>query len=192
MYRLLIAILVASLALCGIAMADDDWDSNTDVIHVEDQPAEEAPAAPAHNHPAPADGQVAGQPNMGAYFGLGDNFMLAGTDGFTPGDVPPPTAAGHDHAAPADEYPHEDYSLLSDNGEGYSSENVYGPLWGVPADAQGLEGYDPATQAYVDPHTGQPAANQAPSGEQTDADSDNQVGRGLRNHKINRDDPNDW
>ena len=222
MLRICVVLTLVFAALWGYAYADDDWDGGPpNVIHVAHPTADDA-AAPADHSNAVAPATAAGAPvpasgNLGAYFGAGDVFLWSGaendaTSGNPPGGdmpnnpvAPAPLAAAHRSApgfsAPPDAahlpQPHRDLTG-GDAAAGANGDpgNVYGPMWGVPEGTEGVAGFTPPAGAGPDG----PAADghevgngkslkhkeAATSKEGTDNKTD------IRNHKINRDDPNDW
>jgi hypothetical protein len=146
MLRILVAMLALSLLTVGYARADGEF-SGTDIIDPADAPDyaedsdyvyEEVPAG----EPVPVNPD-----NMGMYFGTGDEFR---------GGVPQGEGEYylmHDHDAVFDatgaDYHDEQIYYPGYYGEGtYGADNVYGPLWGVPEDAAGLEGYQSEYYLY--------------------------------------------
>jgi len=115
-------LLIGLLLLPAAAFADFEfwnWDSvsgefegdNVRVVLPEDQ-------VPLRPH-----GLVEGM-NYGMYFGAGDEFILGGA-GYLEGEA----HAGH--SSHDSHVPHGNY--LRDFGN-FGYDNVYGPMWGVPAD----------------------------------------------------------
>jgi len=144
MLRILIAMLALSLLLVGYAWADDEF-SGTDIIDPTDAPdyeeATEYEVVPA-GEPVPINPD-----QMGMYFGTGDEFIggMPNTDG--------EYYLLHDHdavfdAAGANYHDEQVYYPGNYGGEGYGVDNVYGPMWGVPEDAAGLEGYQSEYYLY--------------------------------------------
>ncbi|MCH7472958.1 hypothetical protein IIA79_08415 [bacterium] len=122
------------------------------------------PASPAQ---ASTNTGPVGHDSHGHYFGSGDEFISgqAGANAFTPFGAFNSGQAGN-----------------------FQNDNVYGPLWGVPDDAVGLEGYvtTPIPQGFVPYEVpGGPAFQGNPG-------SAPAVGYSGHNHTINHDDPNDW
>lgn len=207
MLRICIALTLAFAAMWSYAWADDDWgDGHADIIHVS-HATDDAPSAPAeHNHAAAPDAE-AGAPltpsgNLGAYFGAGDVFLWSGAESGVPSDEQPGSPAPDYPAPPAPPNmpgitappdaahmprPHGD--LQATDGEAAGSGdpgNVYGPMWGVPEGVLGVEGDPTPTPGDPELNNGQPQQHEDAASDEDNGDKD------IRNHKINRDDPNDW
>lgn len=136
MARFLIGILTIGLLLGGTALADEDMWADDAVVT-----EEVAAPAPAAEVEVTAEGpHYLGDPGaLGMYFGTGDN--LANREVVYIEGVP---YAAQPRAAADATYHDERIYAPHGTGEGeYGYDNVYGPLWGVPGDAVGMEGYDP-------------------------------------------------
>lgn len=185
MVRTCCMLLLALCAFTSQALADDDWDEGTDVIRIDTPQETEATATPnEHQHgDLPAGAPIPAEGSLGAYFGLGDVFLYNGMEhGVATASAGSPSPWDADNAPPA----HEDYSMLRATDGVSGTDNVLGPLWGVPAGASGLEGVDPADPRYLDPHAAHSQAGDTDAADAEDEESD------ISNHSINRADPNDW
>ncbi|GEM_PF-4735535 len=150
MGRILTLTLLGGLLLTGAAWATDDAWAEDEVIK-EDVLVE---ATRVFDEATPVDRQtllVASPEMLGMYFGTGDQLYIAGEyrdEGlaYSPrADIAHGTA-GYRYDSEMSYYNQPVYAPRSDDGqlyEGYGYDNVYGPLWGVPEDASGLEGYQP-------------------------------------------------
>lgn len=128
MYRTIISLLVAGSLFTTAALADDDVWADDPIISNDPVVAEESDEIKDV-------GEVEGQHElinpdfMGMYFGAD-------------GQISHDTASLPRNSRTVDY--HGEQVIFPEYGRGaYSSENVYGPMWGVPGDAPGLEGYDP-------------------------------------------------
>ena len=196
MLRITLASLLALAVLTGYALAADDWDDETNVIRADVAHVADSAAPPAHStHSAAQPAATPDKATLGSFLGAGDQFNETGLPaGDETSTAPSDNRGTGSYDIPATQ-PEGGISTGNDSdGEGgYASENVFGPMWGVPDDAKGLDEYRAAT---ADHNHGQANAHQGgAAGDQKAGvgdDSGSNRGRGLENHKINRDDPNDW
>jgi hypothetical protein len=144
MLRILMSVLAMCLLLVGYAWADDDF-YGTDVIDPADAPdyeeADDTPAVVPAGEPVPISSD-----QMGMYFGTGDELR-----GGVPGDESSYYLM-HDHGMTGDtgsgNYHNETIYYPEYTGESNPADNVYGPMWGVPEDAAGLDNYNPEYYLY--------------------------------------------
>ena len=128
MRNLLIMALTGVLLFAGNALAVDDMWDDDDVI-------KENPEATSDSEPVEVNADAphnAAMNHPGAYFGA-DGYYLPGTSYSS--------NVEHDHSV--DYNGQTIYFPEYGNSASQLYENVYGPLWGVPSDAVGMEGYDP-------------------------------------------------
>jgi len=203
-------------ALCwGVAWADDDPWAEDRVIRSRSkanvqEPREVSAHGPHRDRQASEEGAELSADSAGAYFGLGDDFLLVGQDESGRATFTGSRNHGSDESSPRSEREvqrstrerssesHDEHSGHNHTGEGYSGENVYGPMWGVPDDAVGLDGYINPYPGMIDgvqpEQGGRHNREEAGSSDRNHADAED--GRSSdeiqRNHKINRGDPNDW
>jgi hypothetical protein len=187
MLRILTGALALGMLLTGIAWATD---SEYDIIDETDSPAYEGEADYTYTEagePVPIDSA-----NLGMYFGTGDQFIggYQYSDGthYTSQDYAgdghdyhdeqiyyPEYIYGHGSGDPDDHahggdfdygsgYADPDYAY----GAGYAADNVYGPMWGVPGDAVGTEGWDPHMYAEYGGDPSQVQHNHGESANQGD------------------------
>lgn len=150
MGRILTLTLMASLLLTGAAWADDDAWAEDDVIREDVLVAANRDFVEA----TPVDRQtllVSDPARLGMYFGAGDELVLAGAyrdEGlaYSPrADIAHGTTT-RTYDSDLSYYNQPVYAPRTGDAhaqEGYGYDNVYGPLWGVPEDASGMEGYQP-------------------------------------------------
>ena len=128
MYRILTSLIAAGLLLTTAALADDDVWADDPIISNDPQMSEQG-------EEKEDVGEVDGQHEL-----INPDFlgMYFGADGQIAHE-----AASLPRNSRTVDY-HGEQIIFPEYGRGvYSSENVYGPMWGVPGDAVGLEGYDP-------------------------------------------------
>ena len=133
MLRLLAAIMISILALTGMALADDDYYDEDDRIIPRDSapPAKDTADKDEDSAPAPVF-------NPGTYFGDGDPRYS--------GAYPLPESRYADGIGITTSS-RAAYALREGGQyQNLDTDQIYGPLWGVPEDAVGLESY----QHYYD------------------------------------------
>jgi hypothetical protein len=210
----LLAVAIGALFSCGSAWADDEWDtaySEPRLIRAKD--SEKAAQPERRRHSPPSDHGVPTVLNtdtVGTYFGLGDEFQDQGgadLDRLRSSRSASGQRGSGSESASAHEHVWNDtpdgYGRRSqpstDDSNAYADENVYGPMWGVPADAVGLDDFSgnpyPGLIGNEDQRQGRSHADHTPgslaSGDSTSGE--NQSGDKVqRNHKINRRDSNEW
>lgn len=209
-----ISFAAAVAALCATAWADDEWDQayGSPKITRHRESSESASAdKPQRNSPSREDQFVdpSSSDEAGAYFGLGDEFIydenynglgrLATSrgGGKLPGNQP---VHEHDWNDQPEGYSNSGHEHpWADGSDGYVGENVYGPMWGVPDDAVGLDGFSgnpyPGLMDGATDENGRPLHQHnhaSKGGEQSAGDEPSSGDDVQRNHKINRGDPNEW
>lgn len=178
MLRILMAILVASLLLVGYAWADDDF-YGTDVIDQTDAPNNDETATQTEvvqaGEPVPIEAD-----KLGMYFGLGEEFK----GGVPSGEDTYYLMHDHDVATSTEGYSYHDEMIYPPDytGQGANPDNVYGPMWGVPDDASGLDNYNPQYYLYDPnsdqvwtPYQGDGQVVQPDSGDDTAADQEDGI-----------------
>jgi len=126
--RNLLIMMLAGLLLISTAAHADDWDDDPvmkDAPTESDDTRREDPAEVEIVAP-----HTSAAAHMGMYFGADGHFEHGFADGYSRDRAV--DYQGQTIYFP--EYGRSDSQLY---------ENVYGPMWGVPADAVGMEGYDP-------------------------------------------------
>lgn len=135
--RITLVVLLSILLIGSAAYGDEEWDgdiviTSDTVVTSEGQASVDITAAGPHYYSDPSA--------LGMYFGSGDEIIgreVIYVDGL------PYTTRSRAITGGEQTY-HDDAVYAPGYGSGaYSHENVYGPLWGVPSDAVGMEGYDP-------------------------------------------------
>jgi hypothetical protein len=134
--RIALVVLLSLLLVSSLAYGDE-WDddavitSDTVVVSDNDTAVDISAAGPHYYGNSSA---------LGMYFGSGDEIIgreVVYVDGL------PYTTRSRAITGSEQTY-HDDAVYAPGYGSGaYAHENVYGPLWGVPSDAVGMEGYDP-------------------------------------------------
>jgi hypothetical protein len=182
MMRLAILSILFAALCCSPVLADDwDWEDVTKIT----LPKPNGNAQP-HDHSddaeesEPAAHDEEGQPlNFGSYFGSGEEFIESNVSYdrgmfITITDVPVDARSGQldeliyeDDAEPALESD-DTLPLADENAD--RPDNVYGPLYGVPDDAVGLDEYDAEDYGGMEPGD-EDVPDEAPVTEDEDADS---------------------
>lgn len=205
-----IGLLASAIALGGNALAGDEWDEAYAPVKLgrEARQSKEYAAPESHRRTAAAE-EHAGLPvelsadTVGDYFGLGDEFShgenynglgrLAYSRGGSSSGASAPSSPAHNHEW--DDQP--DGFGASHNHEshaGFASENVYGPMWGVPDDAVGLEGFsgNPYPGLIDGEFDASERSGNQPARSPGKVHEDSAGGKGSsaeeiqRNHRINR------
>lgn len=135
--RITLLVLLSVLLVGSAAYGDEEWDGDAvitsdTVVTADGNASVDISAAGPHYYGDPSA--------LGMYFGTGDEIIgheVVYVDGL------PYTTRSRAIAGSEQTY-HDDAVYAPGYGYGaYPYENVYGPLWGVPSDAVGMEGYDP-------------------------------------------------
>lgn len=204
-----ICLAACTLAMCSAAPAVDEWDEAYAPVKLTRSGRESVEPAPESRRHSNAPDEQSGLPDelsadtVGSYFGLGDEFAQSedyaglGRLAYSRGAGAPSSGPGDTSPTPAHEWNDRPEGYNSghnhDTHEGYAGENVYGPMWGVPEDAVGLDGFSgnpyPGLMDGVEESRGRESRGRADDrGAVEPARSSEDI---QRNHKINRPGGND-
>ena len=196
MYRLLLLLLLALAMLTSYAVADD-WEDETNVIRADIAQAADGAAASVHDTRPARTAAPAERATMGSFLGAGEQFNESGVPDIS--GAAPSNDGGHATSwadGPAAQNDGDTELSVGEAGhQGYLTDNVFGPMWGVPEEAQGLDEFRTARTEFQSGHRhvqrdDTQAGSDSAAGDESDGASGD--GRGLEKHSINRGDPNDW
>ena len=166
MVRVVLGVVAATLLVAGTAWADDQmWDWEDTDVSLEPEPVAEEPewtpsASGPHYFPSDVD--------LGAFLMATEEHTLFPSSVFT-----------------REGFPHADAGY-PEGTSAYGYENVYGPMWGVPEDAVGLDDYVGYPYFYTDIEGGV-AAYEYADGTGDDADYDENMDHDINRYRYDHD-----